>query len=283
MSGIDLSTLNDRQRQIVSTLDRPVFVEAGAGSGKTFTLTRRIAWALSPGSGVDGAPFVDDLSQVLVITFTNAAALRSRACRSTRAKAGMREQALMVDSAWISTIHGMCSRILKRHALDLGIDPSFKVAGVNEARALLEQATEEVVGAASRSHADAVLNRAFEEYGYGTLGGPTSFGVVSMVLDVVNAAHSSPDGFDSLVMVGEPDVEGSVNRLRQAVGALGAQSGITPAAREAVMSSLGSLDAFLSAPPGERTPEAASAALAGVKAPNAQQRQSKTCAGQSAP
>ena len=69
----------------------------------------------------------------------------------------MREQALMVDSAWISTIHGMCSRILKRHALDLGIDPSFKVAGVNEARALLEQATEEVVGAASRSHADAVL------------------------------------------------------------------------------------------------------------------------------
>ena len=125
------------------------------------------------------------------------------------------------------------------------------------------------MGAASRSHADAVLNRAFEEYGYGTLGGPTSFGVVSMVLDVVKAAHSSPDGFDSLVMVGEPDVEGSVNRLRQAVGALGAQSGITPAAREAVMSSLGSLDAFLSAPPGERTPEAASAALAGVKLPNA--------------
>lgn len=270
MSGIDLSTLNDRQRQIVSTLDRPVFVEAGAGSGKTFTLTRRIAWALSPGSGVDGAPFVDDLSQVLVITFTNAAAreIKERV-RSTLREAGMREQALMVDSAWISTIHGMCSRILKRHALDLGIDPSFKVAGVNEARALLEQATEEVVGAASRSHADAVLNRAFEEYGYGTLGGPTSFGVVSMVLDVVNAAHSSPDGFDSLVMVGEPDVEGSVNRLRQAVGALGAQSGITPAAREAVMSSLGSLDAFLSAPPGERTPEAASAALAGVKLPNA--------------
>ena len=79
MSGIDLSTLNDRQRQIVSTLDRPVFVEAGAGSGKTFTLTRRIAWALSPGSGVDGAPFVDDLSQVLVITFTNAAAAELRA------------------------------------------------------------------------------------------------------------------------------------------------------------------------------------------------------------
>ena len=42
---VDLSELNDRQRAIVTTLDEPLFVEAGAGSGKTFTLTRRIAWA----------------------------------------------------------------------------------------------------------------------------------------------------------------------------------------------------------------------------------------------
>ena len=270
MSGIDLSSLNDRQRQIVSTLDRPVFVEAGAGSGKTFTLTRRIAWALSPGSGENGAPYVDDLSQVLVITFTNAAAreIKERV-RSTLRQAGMREQALKVDSAWISTIHGMCWRILKRHALDLGIDPSFKVAGTNEARALIEQATEEVVGAASRDYANPVLAGAFQEYGYGALGGPTPFGMVSMVADVVSAAHSSPDGFDSLVAVGEPDAEGALVRLREAVGALGAQSGITPTAREAVMRSLESLDAFLSAPPGERTPEAANAALAGVKLPSA--------------
>ena len=41
VSGIDLSKLNDEQRKIVTTLDEPLFVEAGAGSGKTFTLTRR--------------------------------------------------------------------------------------------------------------------------------------------------------------------------------------------------------------------------------------------------
>lgn len=270
MAGIDLSTLNNSQRQIVSTLDRPVFVEAGAGSGKTFTLTRRIAWALSPGSGENGEPFVEDLSQILVITFTNAAAreIKERV-RSTLREAGMRDQALKVDSAWISTIHGMCSRILRRHALDLGIDPSFKVAGTNEARALMEQATEEVVGAASHDRTDPVLSSAFDEYGYGTLGGPTPFGMVSMVFDVVNAAHSSPDGFDSLVAAGEPDVDGAVARLRGAIGALGAQAGITPAARQAVMGSLDSLDAFLSAPPGARTPEAAAVALEGVKLPNA--------------
>ena len=47
---MDLSTLMPQQRDIVTTLDRKLFVSAGAGSGKTFTLTRRILWALSPES-----------------------------------------------------------------------------------------------------------------------------------------------------------------------------------------------------------------------------------------
>ena len=47
---MDLSTLMPQQLQIVKTLDRPLFVSAGAGSGKTFTLTRRIVYALSPRS-----------------------------------------------------------------------------------------------------------------------------------------------------------------------------------------------------------------------------------------
>ena len=151
MSGIDLSTLNDPQRTIAQTLDRPLFVEAGAGSGKTFTLTQRIAWALAPGSGADGRPYLDSLDQVLVITFTNAAAreIKERV-RSTLRRAGMREAALQVDDAWISTIHGMCSRILHRHALDLGLDPEFKVANENLVAQLRYQATNEVIGAARR-------------------------------------------------------------------------------------------------------------------------------------
>lgn len=63
---MDLSTLMPQQLRIVKTLDRPLFVSAGAGSGKTFTLTRRIVYALSPESG----PFVEHLDQVLAITFT---------------------------------------------------------------------------------------------------------------------------------------------------------------------------------------------------------------------
>ena len=151
---LDLSRLNDRQRAIATTLDAPLFVEAGAGSGKTFTLTQRIAWALSPGSGADGRPFLDSLDQVLVITFTEAAAreIKERTRRTLRS-VGLAEQALAVDDAWISTIHGMCSRILHRHALDLRLDPSFAVVSDSAQAALFDQAMDEVMRAARSDEA----------------------------------------------------------------------------------------------------------------------------------
>ena len=136
--AIDLAGLNDRQRRIAETLDDPLFVEAGAGSGKTFTLTQRIAWALAPGSGEGGEPFLEGLDQVLVITFTEAAAreIKERV-RSTLRSAGMGEAALAVDDAWISTIHGMCSRILRAEALQVGVDPGFSVLEGKEHKIML--------------------------------------------------------------------------------------------------------------------------------------------------
>ncbi len=138
---MDLSTLMPQQLQIVKTLDRPLFVSAGAGSGKTFTLTRRIVYALSSESG----PFVEHLDQVLAITFTKdaAAEIRDRVRRALIDE-GMDEEALTVDDAWISTIHGMCSRILRAHALELGIDPEFTV--LTDTDELMDQAVEHVLG-----------------------------------------------------------------------------------------------------------------------------------------
>lgn len=117
-----------------------VAVSAGAGSGKTFTLTQRIAWALLPGSGADGAPFLEDIDQVLAITFTDKAAgeIKSRV-KATLAAEGMAAQALKVDDAWISTIHGMCSRILRMHATELGIDPAFSVLDEATAARLVQR------------------------------------------------------------------------------------------------------------------------------------------------
>ncbi len=62
------------QEKTIKTLDKPLFVAAGAGSGKTFTLTQRIVWALKEGSGADGKSYLNSLDQALIITFTNAAA-----------------------------------------------------------------------------------------------------------------------------------------------------------------------------------------------------------------
>ncbi|OFK24161.1 UvrD-helicase domain-containing protein [Olsenella sp. HMSC062G07] len=268
MSGIDLSGLNDSQRGIVRTLDRPLFVEAGAGSGKTFTLTRRIAWALSAGSGEGGAAFLDDLSQVLVITFTQAAAreIKERV-RSTLRAAGMGEAALQVDSAWISTIHGMCTRILKRHALDLGLDPRFRVASKNEAKSLMDQALEEVASSAIRQGGDSLLLDAIAEYGLGSAAASMPGGVMGIVDAIMDAAHSAPRGFESLELVGDDELDGCMGRLLGSLKAIGAQSGVTAKALETIALSTRVLEAYEALSPGARTPEAALEALGGVGLP----------------
>lgn len=129
--------LDAKQERIVKTLEGPLFVSAGAGSGKTFTLTQRIMYALRPWSKPQGQwadpqvpePFLDSIDQVLAITFTEKAAeeLKER-IRAALIDEGMDAEAAKVDNAWISTIHGMCSRIIRAHALDLGLDPAFGVA-----------------------------------------------------------------------------------------------------------------------------------------------------------
>ena len=143
--AVDLSALMPQQREVATTLDRPLFVSAGAGSGKTFTLTRRILWALDPASG----PYVEHLGRVLAITFTKdaAAEIRERV-RAALIDAGMDEEALSVDDAWISTIHGMCARILRAYALELGVDPEFSVMGEAEAQELMDQAVDHVLARA---------------------------------------------------------------------------------------------------------------------------------------
>lgn len=140
----------EAQERSIRQLEGPLLISAGAGSGKTYTLTQRITWALLPGSGSamgeGGTPFLESIDQALVITFTEKAAgeIKDRIRSSLRAN-DMLEEALKVDAAWISTIHGMCSRILREHALEIGMDPNFVVMRETQEQELRHVAIEEVL------------------------------------------------------------------------------------------------------------------------------------------
>ncbi|WP_058270207.1 UvrD-helicase domain-containing protein [Olsenella massiliensis] len=259
MSRVDLTGLSDEQRRIAMSLGEPLFVEAGAGSGKTFTLTRRLAWALSPGSGPDGGPFLDDLSQALVITFTNAAAreIRERV-RGTLRAAGMREALLGVDAAWISTIHGMCARILRRHALDLGIDPEFAMAGANEEQLLKGRALEEVVGSAFRARrGDRGLSLLFGEASLGVeRPGARRSGALGMVERLYDLSRTLPDGFDGIRLAAPADVAATMDALLLSYEMLHAQR-LTEAAARRVDPALELLRGFAQTPPAVRDVDAA--------------------------
>ncbi len=115
-----------------------VFVSAGAGTGKTTVLVERFVRAVCD-RGLS-------LESVLVITYTERAAgeLRAR-IRERLGELGRVELAREIDRAWISTIHGFCSRLLRSHPFEAGLDPSFRVLDESQARVLRSEAFAEAL------------------------------------------------------------------------------------------------------------------------------------------
>ena len=201
--------LTEGQRLCVETLDRPLVIAAGAGSGKTFTLTKRIVNALESG-------YLADIGEVCAITFTKKAAgeLKSRIKGELRAR-GMLDQALKVDEAWVSTIHGMCARILRAHAIELGIDPAFSVAEGAAVQRYLDRAVDAVLTEA-QEESSRKIDALFAEYPARSGGFGTS--VESMLRELVEGASSCADGVDAFVLPGvTADVRTS---LEGAIGVL---------------------------------------------------------------
>ncbi len=192
------------QQAIISSLDTPLFVAAGAGSGKSATLAERVAWALTPGSGANGEPFISSLDQVLVITYTHAAAdeIRERIRARLRSDERLAHHALDVDAAWISTIHGMCIRILKAHAFELGLDPELSLIPETRAAELLEKSVDDCVRDLSQREEYRALCAAFDIRGRSTSSGDLGTTIISMVKSLRAAAASGVDGFESLKFPG---------------------------------------------------------------------------------
>ena len=206
------------QEKTIKTLDKPLFVAAGAGSGKTFTLTQRIVWALKEGSGADGKPYLSSLDQALIITFTNAAATEIKErVREALEKEGLHSAALQVDDAWISTIHGMCSRILKIHALDLNLDPEFEIIDDMTRNQLVNISIEEVLRELSQ-------DESYAEF-LSTYAGNRD-ALKSRIETLISYAQSSPVGMDAISFVGDSsDLEVLKAELESLCGALEALRG----------------------------------------------------------
>lgn len=120
---MNLTMLNPEQRKAAETLDGPVLILAGAGSGKTRALTYRVANLIDHGVN----PY-----SILALTFTNKAAKE------------MKERIIQLvgdqaEDAWISTFHSTCARILRRDIEKIGYTRNFVIYDDDDQKALLKE------------------------------------------------------------------------------------------------------------------------------------------------
>ncbi|KPQ06737.1 MAG: bifunctional DNA helicase II / ATP-dependent DNA helicase PcrA [Rhodobacteraceae bacterium HLUCCA12] len=120
-----LEGLNAPQREAVETLDGPVLMLAGAGTGKTRALTARIAHLIATGTARP--------NEILAVTFTN------KAAREMKYRIGR----LLGDSVegmpWLGTFHAIGVKLLRRHAELVGLKPGFTILDTDDQLRLLKQ------------------------------------------------------------------------------------------------------------------------------------------------
>ena len=123
-SGIDYrAELNDQQYAAVSSRPGHALVIAGAGSGKTRTLTYRVAYLLDQEVAA---------KSILLLTFTN---------KASREMLERVKELIPQDTSdlWGGTFHSICNRILRRHADELGFTRSFSILDTDDQKALMKQ------------------------------------------------------------------------------------------------------------------------------------------------
>ncbi|MUO29877.1 MULTISPECIES: ATP-dependent helicase [Rhizobium/Agrobacterium group] len=120
-----LAGLNPEQREAVETLDGPVLVLAGAGTGKTRVLTTRIAHILATGRAFP--------SQILSVTFTN------KAAREMKERVGVLVGGAVEGMPWLGTFHSIGVKLLRRHAELVGLTSDFTILDTDDVVRLIKQ------------------------------------------------------------------------------------------------------------------------------------------------
>ncbi len=134
-----MRALTEEQERAVRRRSQSVALAAAAGSGKTSVLVERFVRAVHED---DVAP-----ARILAMTFTERAAAELRArVRERFMELGDRRGAQETETAYVSTVHGFCSRLLRAHALALGLDPGFVVLDGPQAESVRATALGRAVG-----------------------------------------------------------------------------------------------------------------------------------------
>ena len=116
---MELSSLNPEQRRAVRTVDGPLLILAGAGTGKTRVITSRVAYMISRGIRPQN---------ILAVTFTNKAAREMKErVRSLVPKRRLVDEDGQAEKPTICTFHSLCVRILRRHITKLGYKKNFVI------------------------------------------------------------------------------------------------------------------------------------------------------------
>jgi DNA helicase-2/ATP-dependent DNA helicase PcrA len=143
-----LADLTEPQRRAVTHRDGPLLVLAGAGSGKTRVITRRVAWLIREGV----APW-----NIAAVTFTNKAAgeMRDRVAAITQTRGPV-----------VGTFHSLCARLLREYAAEAGLDRNYTIYDVSDRRKLIKDATAKLEldsTAYSPASVEAIISRAKNE------------------------------------------------------------------------------------------------------------------------
>ncbi len=120
-----LDDLNHAQRQAVESLDGPVLMLAGAGTGKTKALTARIAHLMTQGRARP--------HEILAVTFTN------KAAREMKTRIGRMVGETVEGMPWLGTFHSVCVKLLRRHAELVGLKSNFTILDTDDQIRLMKQ------------------------------------------------------------------------------------------------------------------------------------------------
>ena len=138
----------EAQSAAIRERNRTLLLSAAAGSGKTATLTRRVIESIID----QDAP--TDVTRLLVVTFTNAAAgeLRERISdaieqelRKNPGDLRLAKQLLLLPDADICTIDGFCRKLIREHTAELGLSPDFRVGDEAETDTVMRSVMEQLV------------------------------------------------------------------------------------------------------------------------------------------